>query len=113
MPDMSVSYIYAIATRDVCSWGWYKVNVQLWDVCSLLWWLSQRGGVCLYVQGLTRGLEVFSDPTRFEVFSELRRVLQAPSQYPPTPLDMATFWRRAGVMKVLQKTPGTREKGEL
>jgi hypothetical protein len=29
---------------------WYKVNVQLWDVCSLLWWLRQRGGVCLYVQ---------------------------------------------------------------
>jgi hypothetical protein len=28
----------------------YKVNVQLWDVCSLLWCLRQRGGVCLHVQ---------------------------------------------------------------
>jgi hypothetical protein len=25
-------------------------NVQLWDVCSLWWWLRQRGGVWLHVQ---------------------------------------------------------------
>ncbi len=29
---------------------WYKVNVQLWDVCSWGWWLRQRGGVWLHVQ---------------------------------------------------------------
>ena len=30
-----------------------------------------------------------------------------------TPLDVATNRGHAGVMKLLQKTPGTREKGEL
>ena len=29
----------------------YKVNVQLWEVCSWRWWLRQRGGVWLHVQG--------------------------------------------------------------
>jgi hypothetical protein len=28
----------------------YKVNVQLWDVCSWGWCLRQRGGVWLHVQ---------------------------------------------------------------
>ena len=27
-----------------------QIKVQLWDVCSLLWWLRQRGGVWLHVQ---------------------------------------------------------------
>jgi hypothetical protein len=31
----------------------YVVNVQLWEVCSWGWWLRQRGGVWLYVQGET------------------------------------------------------------
>ena len=36
----------------------YKVNVQLWDVCSWRWWLRQRGGVCLHVQGQVTPLRV-------------------------------------------------------
>jgi len=36
----------------------YKVNVQLWDVCSWRWWLRQRGGVCLHVQWQVTPLHV-------------------------------------------------------
>ena len=58
------------------------VNVHLWDLSSWGWWLRQRGGVLLHVQG-------------------------------ETPLDRATSRGHAGVMKLLQKAPGTRGNGEL
>jgi hypothetical protein len=62
---------------------WYKVNVQLLDVCSWGWLLRQRGGVWLHVQ------------------------------WQMIPLDEATKRGHAGVMKLLQKTPGTRDNSEL
>jgi hypothetical protein len=43
---------------------WYKVNVQLWDVCSWGWWLRQRGGVCLISGEDPAGYGDFPRPCR-------------------------------------------------